>query len=61
MEIHIGDVFSSVIYKFKVIQIKNNYINCEVYFHSRIVGKSLEHKNTLLRMQKLSSLEKELM
>lgn len=60
MEIQVGDVFKSMLYNFKVIQIKNGYANCEVFLYNRKVGMSLEHKNTLLKMQKLSSLEKEL-
>ena len=68
MEIQIGDVFSNynTVYGakslFKVVKIETtNLMTCIVYIENRIVGKSTEHRNTLLKMQKLSSLEKELM
>ena len=68
MEIEVGDVFRYYNYAinqaalFKVIKFESlNMVNCEVYLQNRQVGKSLEHRNTLLKMQKLSSLEKELM
>jgi hypothetical protein len=59
MEIEIGDVFESTIY-FKVVGLlSSNLVECEVYIDNRVVI-TVEHKNTLLKMQKLSSLEKEL-
>ncbi len=64
MEIEIGDVFMlpwNFSKLFEVVKLEKNAAHCRVYFDDRFVGVTLEHKNTLLKMQKLSSLEKELM
>lgn len=68
MEIQINDIFSqynhvyNTIALFKVVTIENrNIVRCLVYMQNRIVGDTLEYKSTLFKMQKLSSLEKELM
>lgn len=69
MEIKVGDVFryynhvTNQAVLFKIIKFETpNMANCEVYLQNRQAGKSLEHRNTLLgKMQKLSSLEKELL
>lgn len=60
--IEIGDCFESIIYTFKVVNfLSSNKVRCEVYLYNRRVSITDEYRNTLLRMQKLSSLEKELM
>jgi hypothetical protein len=60
--IEVGDCFKSIIYTFKAIKILSyNSVQCEVYIYNRKVAISDENRNTLLRMQKLTSLEKELM
>jgi hypothetical protein len=60
--IELGDCFKSIIYTFKVVEfLSSNLVECEVYVYNRRVSITSEHRNTLLRMQKLSSLEKELM
>ena len=68
MEIEVGDIFSdyNTVYGvkalFKVVNIETlNLVTCVVYMENSIVGKSVEHRNTLLKMQKLTPLEKELM
>lgn len=64
MEIQIGDVFKhtwTFPKLFKVVKMDGDRIQCNVYFDNRFVGITSEKKNTLLKMQKLSSLEKELM
>lgn len=67
MEIEVGDIFSNynTIYGvkalFKVVKMETlNLMTCVVYMENRIVGKSIEHRITLLKMQKLTPLEKEL-
>jgi len=64
--IEVGDcfksIFKSITYTFKVVKfLSSNSVECEVYVYNRIVRITSEHRNTLLKMQKLSSLEKELM
>jgi len=60
--IEVGDCFKSIIYTFKVVDfLSSHLVECEVYIYNRKVSITSEHRNTLLRMQKLSSLEKELM
>jgi hypothetical protein len=64
--IEIGDCFETfqagLNFTFKIVKILSlNLVECEVFCNDRKVGFSQEHRNTLLRMQKLSSLEKELM
>jgi hypothetical protein len=66
MEVEVGDVFKDYypdrILLFEVIKIESlNLITCNVYIENNSLGKSVEHKNTLLKMQKLTPLEKELM
>ena len=64
MEIEVGDVFKItfiVPQLYKVVRLEKDAAHCRVYFDDRFVGVTLEHKNTLFKMQKLSSLEKELM
>jgi hypothetical protein len=70
MEVVIGNVFrnnySTDNYKsyidFKVVEIIDfTRAGCEVYLTGCRIGYSIEHKNTLLKMKKLSSLEKELL
>ena len=67
MEVKIGDVFrdshkSYIEYLFKVVEIVDHIrVNCEVHLANGCLRRSIEHKNTLLKMQKLSSLEKELL
>ena len=68
MEIEVGDIFSNynTVYGvkalFKVVNIETlNLVTCVVYMENSIVGKSVEYRNTLLKMQKLTPLEKELM
>lgn len=63
MEIQLGDIFKlgHGNYLYMVRSIGVTYIEVNVFYDNRIVGKCLEHRNTLLKMQKLSSLEKELM
>lgn len=59
---NIGDCFKSILYTFKVVDfLSSNTVRCEVYIYNRRVGISNEYRNTLLKMEKLSSLEKELM
>ena len=71
MEIEIGDVFKDnhmfpnhqgyIESLFKVVEILDYvHVSCEVYLIGHYVSRSTEYKNTLLKMQKLSSLEKEL-
>jgi hypothetical protein len=62
MEIEIGDIFKHGRLLFKVIE-KIDFFNirCNVFYDKRIVATSNEHTNNLLRMKKISSLEKELM
>jgi hypothetical protein len=58
----IGDCFKSIVYTFKVVDfLSSNIVRCEVYVYSRRVSITNEHTNTLLRMQKLTPLEKELL
>jgi hypothetical protein len=61
----IGDCFrykNNFDYIFKVIKFLSlNLVECEVYFLDRKVNVSNEHKSTLLKMRKLTELEKELM
>jgi hypothetical protein len=58
----IGDCFQDSGLIYRVIKFWSLHIvECEVYSHYRNVGKTSEHRNTLLKMRKLSSLEKELM
>lgn len=61
MEVEVGDVFKLGNYLYMVRSIGVTLVEVNVFYDNRIVGESLEHKNTLLKMQKLSSLEKELM
>lgn len=70
MKVEIGDVFCqynttdfrSAKSLYKVTRIcAFNYLECTIYMGNYKVGRTLEHKNTLLNMKKLSSLEKELM
>jgi hypothetical protein len=64
MEIEVGDVFKAhfIFWKlYKVVKLENYAAHCRVYFEGRFLGVTLEHKNTLLNMQRLSKLEKELM
>jgi hypothetical protein len=59
---NIGDCFKSILYTFKVVDLlSSNIVRCEVYVYNRKVSITNEYKNTLLKMEKLSSLEKELM
>ncbi len=67
-EIEVGDVFCqyNFVYDtrslFKIVALQSpNLLVCVVYMENRKVGESIEHRNTLLKMKKLSSLEKELM
>ena len=61
MEIEIGDVFKHGMLLFKVIEeINISTSRCSILFDNRIVATTYEHKTTLLKMEKLSSLEKEL-
>ena len=60
--IEVGDCFKSILYTFKVVEfLSSNLVECEVYVYNRKVAITNEHSNTLLKMKKLSSLEKELM
>ena len=67
MEVEIGDVFIDshkiyIQYLFKVVEIIDHVrVDCEVHLAGGCFRRSIEHKNTLLKMQKLSSLEKELL
>ena len=67
MEVEIGDVFrdnhkSHIEYLFKVVEIIDHIlVDCEVHLAGGCFRRSIEHKNTLLKMQKLSSLERELL
>ena len=67
MEIEVGDVFRDsptlyIEYLIKVVEIIDcTRVACEVDLGGGFVRRSIEHKNTLLKMQKLSSLEKELL
>lgn len=64
MKIKIGDIFKSRIsgnFIFKVYKIDGpKLIYCDVFSENMLIGKSFEYETTLLKMQKLSSLEKEL-
>jgi hypothetical protein len=65
--IEVGDCFKNMgyIYIFEVIHIKQHptrvAYRCNVWHNGMKVSLTEEHKNTLLKMQKLSKLEKELM
>ncbi len=65
MKVEVGDVFKNnkpFPSLYKVIGIEpSNLLKCEVYFDNRLICVSLEHNVISLKMQKLSSLEKELM
>lgn len=68
MQIEVGDIFRQVgdifrlsFYLYKVTKVDNQRIQCNVYFDNRFVGLTSEQENTLLKMQKLTPLEKELM
>jgi hypothetical protein len=62
MEIEIGDVLKHGSLLFVVTEkIDFFYIRCKIFYDKRVVAISNEHRNTLLKMEKLSSLEKELM
>jgi hypothetical protein len=64
MEIQVGDVFkcyNTFPKLFKIVRIDNDLIQCNVYYNNIFVGITSDNKNTLLKMQKLSSLERELM
>jgi hypothetical protein len=64
MEIEIGDIFKAhfIFWKlYKVVKLEKYAAHCRVYSGGRFLGVTLEHKNTLLNMKKLSSLEKELL
>ena len=64
MEIEIGDVFTHgmILYKIISIPLDTCYIKCRAFSveTGRDLNTCVEHKNTLLKMQKLSNLEKEL-
>jgi hypothetical protein len=65
IKVQVGDVFKNnepfpALYKVIAIE-PSNLLKCEVYFDSRMICVSLEHNVISLKMQKLSSLEKELM
>jgi hypothetical protein len=62
----VGDCFRHVSaglsFIYRVVKIlSRTEIACEVLCNDREVGFSHEHRNTLLKMQKLTPLEKELM
>ena len=62
--IEVGDCFKNMDYIFQVIHINKHRsmaYKCNVWRNGIKVSLTEELKNTLLKMQKLSSLEKELM
>ena len=62
MEIEVGDDFKQGSLLFVVNEkLDLHLIRCNLFYNKRVVATSYEHPNTLLKMQKLSSLEKELM
>lgn len=64
MQVKIGDMFKTRIsgnFVFMITKIDSpKLIHCDVFTENRLVGKSYEYETTLLKMEKLSSLEKEL-
>jgi hypothetical protein len=64
MEIQKGDIFKHgmILYKIISIPLDTCYIKCRALLaeNGRDLNTCIEHKNTLLKMQKLSTLEKEL-
>ena len=61
MEIEVGDVFKYGIFLFQVTE-KIDFFNikCNIIYNKSVVTTSNEHTNTLIKMRKISSLEKEL-
>lgn len=69
MEIEVGDMFRNS-YDYEIIHVfvvvlnyssANKTYLCEVYHGNRLIASTVEQKNTLLKMQRLTPLEKELM
>lgn len=62
MEVEIGDIFKRAEFLYKVVGIPDlNTVDCLIYYKGSMLSYSKEWPQNLLNMQKLSTLERELM